>query len=513
MTRFIEQAIQKAKKKRMWRRCVALLSVFTLLFTLNRNMLLADTLERAETCGLRAHTHTADCFDAAGELICGLTAHVHTDACYQTRPAKGASAEGADIALSELDAGAEEGLSEEADSASLPESDGADGASDVPISAFYADALDADANPFDANTLAPGADVNASDGTDPAADAFDAAAIAPEASHDESNRLAPEAAATVSDPGMALASPEDWAIEYDDALLSVAFADDDYAVSPLHGFDVARVVVTAGNTAFELTLVNWTEPGDPEILAGVFSVPVSGADYAISVKVPEEARLPASARFEARAMEDDVYGSAALNAVTAAKGERRTLLALFDLTIYDGERVIQPEAPLTLGVELGDAVPGDARLTIVHFPGSGAQDGTEAIQADPPRLSLKKTQAVKRDEPASELIEAENIDGAAVFTADRFSVFAVVQTILEKVVLASDGHNYRVTVRFGPEAGVPEGAALEVEEIVQQAEAVDGATAYEACVAEALAALGMDAGAFDYARLRLRALFRHQHHL
>ena len=48
--------------------------------------------------------------------------------------ARGASAEGADIALSELDAGAEEGLSEEADSASLPESDGADGASDAPES-------------------------------------------------------------------------------------------------------------------------------------------------------------------------------------------------------------------------------------------------------------------------------------------------------------------------------------------------------------------------------------------
>jgi len=38
-------------------------------------------------CGLQEHTHTADCYDADGNLVCGLQEHVHTAACYSDNTA------------------------------------------------------------------------------------------------------------------------------------------------------------------------------------------------------------------------------------------------------------------------------------------------------------------------------------------------------------------------------------------------------------------------------------------
>jgi LPXTG-motif cell wall-anchored protein len=45
------------------------------------------------TCGLQEHTHTADCYDADGNLICGLQEHVHTAACYSDNTADVETAE------------------------------------------------------------------------------------------------------------------------------------------------------------------------------------------------------------------------------------------------------------------------------------------------------------------------------------------------------------------------------------------------------------------------------------
>jgi LPXTG-motif cell wall-anchored protein len=45
------------------------------------------------TCGLQEHTHTADCYDADGNLICGLQEHTHTAACYSDSTADVESAD------------------------------------------------------------------------------------------------------------------------------------------------------------------------------------------------------------------------------------------------------------------------------------------------------------------------------------------------------------------------------------------------------------------------------------
>ena len=54
------------------------------------------------------------------------------------------------------------------------------------------------------------------------------------------------------------------------------------------------------------------------------------------------------------------------------------------------------------------------------------------------------------------------------FTAESFSVYAIVGTVIEKNVLASDGKNYKVTVTYGAETGIPVDADLSVEEILPE---------------------------------------------
>ena len=82
----INSILANARKRRMMRRAVALFCAVVLFLTVNTMKREADTLQRIPTCGLEEHTHTADCYDAAGNLVCELPEHIHTDACYQERP-------------------------------------------------------------------------------------------------------------------------------------------------------------------------------------------------------------------------------------------------------------------------------------------------------------------------------------------------------------------------------------------------------------------------------------------
>ena len=70
---------------------VALLCAVVIFLTGSSLKKNADTLERIPMCGMRAHAHSAACYDGQGGLACGMEAHEHTDACYQQRPARKAA--------------------------------------------------------------------------------------------------------------------------------------------------------------------------------------------------------------------------------------------------------------------------------------------------------------------------------------------------------------------------------------------------------------------------------------
>ena len=75
-----------------------------------------------------------------------------------------------------------------------------------------------------------------------------------------------------------------------------------------------------------------------------------------------------------------------------------------------------------------------------------------------------------------------------------FSVYVIVGTTIEMNVLASDGHNYNITVTYGGDAGVPEGASLEVSELTDESEL------YDEYVTQTEDALGLDEGTAGYIR-------------
>ncbi len=97
-------------------------------------------------------------------------------------------------------------------------------------------------------------------------------------------------------------------------------------------------------------------------------------------------------------------------------------------------------------------------------------------------------------------VAEENLKDAVIFQSEKFSIYAIVVTVIEKNVLASDGHNYKISVTYGPEAGVPEGADLEVTEILQSEEDTDETSEYDTYLEKTKEALGMESGVFGYVR-------------
>ena len=232
----------------------------------------------------------------------------------------------------------------------------------------------------------------------------------------------------------------EWTITYDEAVIAVEPVDGDYFVTPLCDFAGTTISVDTGVAACEITLLNWVadedEPGEQEAdTPGALLVPVEGADYVLSIDVPEEALLPATAVFKARAVEDDAYNSAALAAVAGENTEGYVVLAMFDLTIYDGEKVIQPKAALRIRVKFdaseASALPPaeDLRVFAVHFPGTGAQpeaaEVSSALDRKTAALNPKKNLPVRQTKTAVETIEAEKSGNTVSFSADSFSLYSV----------------------------------------------------------------------------------------
>ena len=127
----------------------------------------------------------------------------------------------------------------------------------------------------------------------------------------------------------------------------------------------------------------------------------------------------------------------------------------------------------------------------------------------------------KTGDTAPEMLDSDDIEVTisddkmteASFDADSFSIYAVVGTTIEDNVLTSDGHNYHITVNCGADSGIPEGAELEIKEILpadngdssaaqdDESESSVYGKSYEDYVADTENALGMKEGSAEYIRL------------
>jgi hypothetical protein len=122
-------------------------------------------------------------------------------------------------------------------------------------------------------------------------------------------------------------------------------------------------------------------------------------------------------------------------------------LLLFDISLTEDGEEVEPTAPVSVEMSLklkNKELIGLDNAIVVHFD----------------------------KEHGAELLEHHSVESdgkgnvVANFETDSFSVFAIVGTSIEKNILASDGKNYKVTVTAGADSGIPAGAELEVNEIL-----------------------------------------------
>ena len=132
----------------------------------------------------------------------------------------------------------------------------------------------------------------------------------------------------------------------------------------------------------------------------------------------------------------EVNDESTIETIASAAGGDTESVEAVDITFVDVEgNIVNPQIPIRV-VMTSQLVQTAADSVVVHVDHDG---NTEVID------QVEDPQAAGAD--------------AVAFDAEAFSIYAVVGTTIEKTVLASDGHNYKVTVSCGPEAGIPEGAS------------------------------------------------------
>ena len=219
---------------------------------------------------------------------------------------------------------------------------------------------------------------------------------------------------------------------------------------------------------------DWYTP-EPAEEPGVTMLEAAGKDYAVRVTSGEGTEFPGGAELVIREADDPAeYLEQAAEAIGVSP-KKIEFFRVFDISIRNGKEPFRPESPVH--VEISMAAEGDA-IRVLHFPAA----------------------AKKRSKPKIDVIEPAVTETAVSFDTDSFSVFAVAGYTLEKDVLASDGNLYHITVTYGDDAEIPEGAELAVQEILEEEGAVDGATPYENYAAQAQEALGWQERIFSYAR-------------
>ena len=224
------------------------------------------------------------------------------------------------------------------------------------------------------------------------------------------------------------------------------------------------------------------------------------AGVLVTVDAPEGA-FPEGITMEVNQveMDDDMLGN--VTGAVEGSGEQKVVTAqAIDIRFLDADRnVIEPKLPIKVSMKAA-IISESENIALVHLS-----------EAEPAEDAAPEAPAVTTAEVVTDVQVVENPDedNEIQFESDAFSVYVIVGTVIEKNVLASDGKNYKVTVTYGAETGIPEDADLAVEEILpgdsdDLAGSTDGAdtsSVYEEYIAKTENALGWEAGSVSYARV------------
>ncbi len=194
-----------------------------------------------------------------------------------------------------------------------------------------------------------------------------------------------------------------------------------------------------------------------------------GQDYRVSVAWGEDAGIPEGTELEVSEVPE---GTGAYEELLAQAHsvlpvtEKMTFAHFFDISLVKDGEALQPAGEVTVKVELADRV---TYVRAVHF--------------------------VENRGPVLMEAKADALGHTVSIRTDGFSVYGVVGTTLIRYVLASDGHNYRISVTYGPETGIPENADLTAAEITEESDS------YSRYAAGSEEALGLQEGSAGYIRL------------
>ena len=122
-------------------------------------------------------------------------------------------------------------------------------------------------------------------------------------------------------------------------------------------------------------------------------------------------------------------------------------------------------------------------------------DGNEIEPLQPIRVSMRSAMIARTEEPvvvhvddageAAVVEQRDSGDDEVIFDADAFSVYVIVETSkIELEYLTAEGETYAISISFDEDAGIPEGATLEVSEILP------GTELYQDCLEQSAIALG-----------------------
>lgn len=182
-----------------------------------------------------------------------------------------------------------------------------------------------------------------------------------------------------------------------------------------------------------------------------------GRTYEISVTYTDDAGIPDDAELVVKEITeaDSSFISVFDKAKDAATSQHAeavvTNARFFDITIMKDGVEIEPLTPVEVSIVLKAGIESADNTSVVHF----TNHSVEVLDADVSTVENEKAQ--------SEGVEV-------TFTTESFSIYGVVEMRIQKDILASDGNNYRITVTYDYNAGVPANAQLSVTEITPESD-------------------------------------------
>lgn len=193
-----------------------------------------------------------------------------------------------------------------------------------------------------------------------------------------------------------------------------------------------------------------------------FSVAVESKDAVLSEDMSVAVREIDKSDKKQKKEYDSLYNDA-LEAVQKAQedeGQEKpsdfAFAKFYDISLMDGDTEVEPDAAVDVKISFSEdlqkelKVADPERVHIVHFAvdKESGEVTPEVLDADTTDITVKNNKVTE-----------------AAFTADSFSVFAVVYSTIEKTFISASGDTYEVTVKYDESAEIPEDAELVVREI------------------------------------------------